>query len=109
MEQIAKQKGSVMIMAEYIDREALLRSPIRIDNYDKENGNENFVFGIEAVLEYAEHIPTADVVEVKRGKWKVDETHDYEPYCSLCGHEPIAGEKYNYCPDCGADMRGDSK
>ena len=50
--------------------------------------------------------PTADVVEVKRGEWKVDETHDYEPYCSLCGHEPIAGEKYNYCPDCGADMRG---
>lgn len=49
MEQIAKQKGSVMIMAEYIDREALLRSPIRIDNYDKENGNENFVFGIETV------------------------------------------------------------
>ena len=51
-------------------------------------------------------IPSADVVEVKRGEWKVDETHDYEPYCSLCGHEPIAGEKYNYCPDCGADMRG---
>lgn len=50
--------------------------------------------------------PSADVVEVKRGEWKVDETHDYEPYCSLCGHEPIAGEKYNYCPDCGADMRG---
>lgn len=55
-------------MAEYIDREALLRSPIRIDNYDKENGNENFVFGIETVLEYAEHIPTADVVEVVRCK-----------------------------------------
>ena len=52
--------------------------------------------------------PTVDVVEVKHGKWKVDETHDYEPYCSLCGHEPIAGEKYNYCPDCGADMRGTS-
>ncbi len=62
----------------------------------------------ELVDTFAE-IPTADVVEVKPGKWKVDETHDYEPYCSLCGHEPIAGEKYNYCPDCGADMRGDSK
>ena len=62
----------------------------------------------ELVDTFAE-IPSADVVEVKRGEWKVDETHDYEPYCSLCGHEPIAGEKYNYCPDCGADMRGDSK
>lgn len=59
----------------------------------------------ELVDTFAE-MPSADVVVVKHGKWKVDETHDYEPYCSLCGHEPIAGEKYNYCPDCGADMRG---
>lgn len=62
----------------------------------------------ELVDTFAE-IPSSDVVVVKHGEWKVDETHDYEPYCSLCGHEPIAGEKYNYCPDCGADMRGDSK
>lgn len=63
----------------------------------------------KAILDEIDKVPTADVVEVKRGKWKVDETHDYEPYCSLCGHEPIAGEKYNYCPDCGADMRGDKR
>lgn len=62
----------------------------------------------ELVDTFAE-MPSADVVEVKRGEWKVDETHDYEPYCSLCGHEPIAGEKYNYCPDCGAEMMGDSQ
>lgn len=62
----------------------------------------------ELVDTFAE-IPSADVVESKRGEWKVDETHDYEPYCSLCGHEPIAGEKYNYCPNCGADMRGDKR
>lgn len=62
----------------------------------------------ELVDTFAE-IPSSDVVEVKRAEWKVDETHDYEPYCSLCGHEPIAGEKYNYCPDCGADMRGDKR
>jgi hypothetical protein len=46
----------------------LLKFPIRINHYDKENGNEHFVFGIESVLEYAEHLPTVDAVEVVRCK-----------------------------------------
>lgn len=74
------------------------------DGYHSDFGRS--MADLTSLSEVLEDTPTADVVEVKRGKWKVDETHDYEPYCSLCGHEPIAGEKYNYCPDCGADMRG---
>lgn len=30
--------------------------------------------------------------------------------CSVCGHEPYFGgdiSKLNYCPNCGADMRGE--
>lgn len=26
--------------------------------------------------------------------------------CSICGS--VAREKYNFCPDCGADMRGET-
>lgn len=59
-------------------------------------------------------LPTADVVEVKRGKWiKLDD--DFRSMdtnkkitihqCSCCGgffqHAP-----YNYCPNCGAKMNG---
>lgn len=44
----------------------LLKFPIRINHYDKEHGNEHFVFGIETVLEYAENLPTVDAVEVVR-------------------------------------------
>lgn len=71
-----------------------------------ENISEKHNISLSELVDTFAEMPSADVVEVKHGKWKVDETHDYEPYCSLCGHEPIAGEKYNYCPDCGADMRG---
>lgn len=39
---------------------------IRRDHYDKEHGNEHFIYGIETVLEYAESLPTADVVPVVR-------------------------------------------
>lgn len=43
----------------YIEQEALMEYPIRIDHYDKEHGNEDFVLGIESVLEYAENLPDA--------------------------------------------------
>ena len=51
-----------------IDADELLKFPIRFDKYDKKNGNEHFVFGIESVLEYAENLPTIDAVEVVRCK-----------------------------------------
>lgn len=53
---------------EYIEREALMKYPIRINHYDKEHGKLDFVLGIESVLEYAEYLPAADVVEVVRCK-----------------------------------------
>ena len=55
-------------MAEYIERGALMQFPIRRDHYDRENGNEHFINGIETVLEYAENLPAADVAPVVRCK-----------------------------------------
>lgn len=55
-------------MVEYIPRDELLEYPIQINHCDKENANEHFLYGVESVLEFAENIPTADVVEVVRCK-----------------------------------------
>lgn len=55
-------------MADYIDREALMKFPIRANRCDKEHANEHFINGIETVMEYAEHLPAADAVEVVRCK-----------------------------------------
>ena len=89
----------------------LQKFPIRINHYDKVNGNEHFVLGIESVLEYAEHLPTVDAVEVVHGRWieryeKVSwQEDDVERFfeCSICGC--ISGYYSPYCPNCGADMR----
>ena len=51
-------------MARLIDADALNKFPIRLDHYDKQNGNEDFVLGIESVLEYAEYLPTVAAVPV---------------------------------------------
>lgn len=55
-------------MDRLISLDELNKFPIRLDHYDKEHGNEHYVFGIEAVLEYAEYLPTVDAVPVTRCK-----------------------------------------
>ena len=90
----------------------LMKFPIRIDHYDKVNGNEHFVFGVETVLEYAEHLPTVDAVEVVHGRWiEINPRKDVEGWiefdyqCPVC--KEVSWEESNYCPNCGAKMDGD--
>lgn len=97
-------------MSEYIEKEALRQFPIRKDHYDKENGDEHFIFGIEAVLEYAENLPAADVAPVVHGRWEqIKEWATKAKYrCSVCGREIMSAvkvniKKYPYC-HCGAKM-----
>ena len=33
-------------MADYIDREQALSYPLSYDHYDKQNGNEHFIYGV---------------------------------------------------------------
>ena len=51
-------------MDRLISLDELNKFPIRLDHYDKQNGNEDFVLGIESVLEYAEYLPTVAAVLV---------------------------------------------
>ena len=52
--------------------------------------------------------PSIDIVP-KRGEW----INTAEPYmsdnivCSVCGYNSIC--EYNFCPNCGADMRKESE
>lgn len=102
----------------YIKLEDLMAFPIRIDHYDKENGNEHFVYGVETVLEYAENLPIADVAPVVHGRWipkyeikkmyySPDDVENYKVpdgfSCSRCGRVEYRREPY--C-NCGARMDG---
>ena len=49
-------------MVKMISLDALMDFPIRKDHYDKEHGNEHYIFGVEAVLEYAQNLPSVDAV-----------------------------------------------
>lgn len=47
--------------------------------------------------------PTADVVEVRHGRWKNGGNGLYDT-CTACGEEIYLAIPMNYCPLCGARM-----
>lgn len=77
-----------------------------------ENGENEYVYDTNAVLDSIDDQPTADVVEVKRGKW-VSHHPDGSATCSVCGRKQKDVWDFdnwqNFCGHCGADMRGVEK
>ena len=63
--------------------------------------------GMTAVIQNIKTIinslPTVDAEPVRHGKWKVTPVYIK---CSECG-ESFMLIPQNYCPNCGADMRGE--
>ena len=63
----------------------------------------------EWLTELKEH-RAADVQPVKRGEWEKKSSVGVFR-CSLCHHIFMLGadeiDEYHFCPNCGADMRGD--
>ena len=89
-------------MAEYIGREAALSA-------------QNKSMNLAEMRERLERIPAADVRPVVRGHWigtkEAEDMGDImkEFTCSVCGcceWDCTESESFNFCPKCGADMRG---
>lgn len=100
----------------YIALSELMKFPIRKDHYDKEHGNEHFVFGVETVLEYAECLPRADVEEIKFARWHTLADYKYRRIveCTACNGEFEFSKKMGTqidllprCPMCGARLKGE--
>ena len=87
-------------MPRYIDADALIQDFKR--QYKFLFGDDSIPYGIENGIKT---FPTADVVEVVHGKWKLNNLFGFKIYdCSNCGIHMET--RWNYCPHCGADMRG---
>ena len=87
-----------------IDADALKKE---VDNFQNCYNGWSDTYDKAYIIEAIEEAPT---IEPKRGKWVADIEHQYHYRCSNCG---ILAESeckiWNFCPNCGADMRKESE
>lgn len=110
----ADYSKAVLIMAEYINREALT-----IENLEKymtvmEVNTKEYGQQVVVAVDDLMYLPTADVAEVRHGKWLTWEEQfpDRKPtkknnlgvFCNNCHSH--ADNMTDYCPNCGARMDG---
>ena len=101
-------------MAEYIERETLMRriKEIHCAECDSYHGVRCRGCWVDDTLDYIDSEPAADVAPVRHGRW-IDAYPDIEPnpmfmygICSECGFEQGISKYLKYCPDCGCRMDG---
>ena len=83
-------------MKEYIERAALKRELAPYEEND-------FSQQMDVILAIVDAQPTADVVEVRHGRWENGGNGLYDT-CTACGEEIYLAIPMNYCPLCGARM-----
>ena len=94
-------------MAEYIEREALMRriKEIHCAECDSYHGVRCRACWVDDTLDYIDSEPAADVAPVRHGRWIMhDDEFGLTCECSVC-HIETMGDG-NYCPNCGAKMDG---
>lgn len=90
---------------EYISRRALLELYV-----DGKYDTAEYHVSVPVIIQNIKDIPAADVRAVKRGRWMAGIHGSVSIVCSVCGYEWYVAStmSQNYCPNCGADMRGAS-
>ena len=103
-------------MAEYIEREALLKDISESVVFTVKEGQPSLeIRGANKITDRIKAAPIADVVEVVHGEWIekqiplnwCEDDVDIVYECSICGCENF-GES-PYCPNCGAKMDAERK
>lgn len=99
-------------MSRLIDADALLDGYKNMGydpaEYQEESYMEGWCKGFNAAVDHCmHHVIHAPAIEPerKKGKW-IDKSGGIEGawnYCSVCGEQAI--DLYDFCPNCGADMR----
>ena len=95
-------------MSEYIEREETLRL-IEEMRFEEDDNAHN---AAEEIYYLVKDMDDADVAPVKRGTWEKTSLIGYLR-CSVCHGCYISdiwldGKHWNFCPHCGADLRGEN-
>lgn len=95
-------------MADYIRRDIVLEIINTVNNTGGFAGYADYC----VLFDEIDTMPASDVQSVKRGEWEKKSSVGVFR-CSLCQHIFMLGtdeiDEYHFCPNCGADMRGEQK
>ena len=92
-------------MKEYIEREAVLERLAKVDMDTYYGFTAAVQFGVNHAIQCIKEAPSADVVEVRHGRWIVFDSENPESKeCTACGYLFSRIHPSNYCPYCGARM-----
>ena len=95
-------------MAEYIEREALMRriKEIHCAECDSYHGVRCRACWVDDTLDYIDSEPVADVAEVRHGEWEIVVGSNGKEYmvCTCCRVSQDLTGVFTYCPNCGAKM-----
>ena len=91
-------------MSRYIDADELF---VRLNKKktikdEQEKIEVGYVYGISDAIDELVHTPTADVAEVRHGRWVEVNDDDSLYRCSACGELSCCNSPY--CGECGAKM-----
>lgn len=99
-------------MARYINADVLIEKIIKkaTEMFTVDSVYQHYLNALIDVEDIIKAESTADVVDRKKGKWKREVLGSTSGYgttvmyqCSNCEHMAIS--QYNFCSNCGADMR----
>jgi hypothetical protein len=104
-------------MAEYINREELLKDIDDSVRFSTRNGVSAELRGAHKIVDCIRSAPACDVVEVVHGEWVYKKEKD-GCFCSVCDIEALIDPNFigrdfameelsDYCPHCGAKMDGE--
>lgn len=116
-------------MAEYIERESAVAvilekqkelCPVGLYGRSHAYGSDREKYdNWDEIIDALENIPAADVSPVVHGKWVDNDAHPIAQdhgmvsgKCSVCGLYSglwYVNRPYNFCPFCGAKMKGDNE
>jgi len=85
---------------------AIKESYFMVENSCYNDGRNSGLFVAESIVS---NLPSAQP-ERKKGEWIIDkdcEGKSRTVTCNLCGHKEFNWHDPNFCPNCGADMRGE--
>jgi hypothetical protein len=101
-------------MDEYISKEFMLKNLEADKIHNAEHCEPVTVQIVELFIRYVKEFPAADVQPVKHGKWEYYKNNGIiNTYiCTNCQGKvemaiDVEPSRFKYCPNCGANMRGD--